>query len=88
MGNKIEVSIAQGLDVHNIFKDVSNFVKDVPNFVEDVSNFIKDVRRVPKFVLRWGMTSNHHLRSLKNNMDHEKINKGLDSLRIGCTKIS
>ena len=36
MGNKIEVSIAQGLDVPNIFKDVPNFVKDVPNFVNDV----------------------------------------------------
>ena len=43
MGNKIEVSIAQGLDVPNIFKDVPNFVKDVPNFVNDVP-------RVPMFV--------------------------------------
>ena len=51
MRNKIKVSIAQGLDVPNIFKDVSNFVNDVP--------------KAPKFVLRWGMTSNHYLRILK-----------------------
>ena len=50
MGNKIEVLIAQGLNVPNIFKDVLNFVKDVPNFVNDVSNFVKDVPRVPMFV--------------------------------------
>ena len=31
MGNKIEVWIAKGLDVPNIFKNVPNFVKDVPN---------------------------------------------------------
>ena len=51
MGNKIEVSIAQGLDVQNIFKNVPNFVNDVPG--------------VPKFVLMWGMTFNHYLRVLK-----------------------
>ena len=51
MGNKIEVSIDQRLDVPNIFKDVPNFVKDVP--------------KVPKFVLMWGMTFNHYLRVLK-----------------------
>ena len=45
MGNKIEVSVDQGLDVPNIFKDVPNFVKDVP--------------RVPKFVPMWGTTSNY-----------------------------
>ena len=38
--------------------DVPNFTKDVPNFTKDV-NFIKDVPRVPKYVLRWGMASNH-----------------------------
>ena len=65
MGNKIEVSIAQGLDVPNIFKDIPNFVKNVPNFVNDVSSFIKDVPIVPKLVPRWGMTSNHYLRVLK-----------------------
>ena len=52
MGNKIEVSIAQGLYVPNIFKDV-------PNFVNNVSNFVKDVPRVPKFISRWETTSNH-----------------------------
>ena len=51
MGNKIEVLITQGLDVSNFFKDVPNFVKDVPN--------------VPKFVLRWGTTSNHFSRVSK-----------------------
>ena len=61
MGNKIEVSIAKGLDVPNIFKDVPNFVKDVPNFVNDVPNFVKDVPRRPKSVL----TSNHFLRLSK-----------------------
>ena len=65
MDNKIEVSIAQVLDVPNVFKNVSNFVKDVPNFVNDVSNFVNDVLRVPKFVLRWRMTFNHYLRVLK-----------------------
>ena len=72
MGNKIEVSIVQGLYVPNIFKDVPNFVKDVPNFVKyvpnfanDVSNFVKDVPIVPKFVSRWRMTFNHYLRVLK-----------------------
>ena len=58
MGNKIGVSVAQGLDV-------PNFIKDVPNFVKDVLNFIKDVTRVPKFILMWGMTSNHYLTVLK-----------------------
>ena len=51
MCNKIEVSIAQGLDV--------------PNFVNDISNFVKNVTRVPKFVPRWGMTFNRYLRVLK-----------------------
>ena len=58
MGNKIGVSIAQGLDVPNFFKDIPNFVSDVPNFVNDVP-------RLPKSVLRWGMTSNHFLRVSK-----------------------
>ena len=58
MGNKIEVWIAQGLDVPNIFKNVPNFVKDVPNFV-------KDVPRVPKSIPRWGTTSNHFPRVFK-----------------------
>ena len=65
MDNKIEVSITQGLDAPNIFKNVSNFVKDVPNFINDVSNFVNDIPRVPKFVSRWGMVSNHYLRILK-----------------------
>ena len=72
MDNKIEVSIAQGLYIPNIFKDVPNFVKDVPNFVKNipnfvnnVSNFVNDVPRVPKFVLRWEMTFNHYLRVLE-----------------------
>ena len=38
MGNKIEVLMAQGLDVPNILKDIPNFVNDVP--------------RVPMFVPR------------------------------------
>ena len=46
MSNKIEVLVAQGLDVPNFFKVVPNFVKDVPNFINDIP-------RVPKFVLRW-----------------------------------
>ena len=58
MGNKIGVSIAQGLDVPNFFKDIPNFVSDVPNFVNDVP-------RLPKSVVRWGMTSNHFLRVSK-----------------------
>ena len=72
MGNKIEVSIVQGLYVPKIFKDVPNFlndvpnfVKDVPNFVTDVSKFLKDVPRVPKFISQWRMTSNHYLMVLK-----------------------
>ena len=65
MGNNIKVPIVLGLDVPNCFKDVSNFVKDVPNFVNDVSNFENDIPRVPKFVSRWGMASNHYLRVLK-----------------------
>ena len=51
MGNKIEVSIAQGLDVPNFFKDVPNFINDVP----------KGLRFVPN----GGMTSNHFLRLSK-----------------------
>ena len=51
MGNKIEVLIAQGLDVPNFFKDVPNFVKDVP--------------KGPMSVLKWGATSNHFLRLSK-----------------------
>ena len=58
MSNKIEVWIAKGLDVPNIFKNVPNFVKDVPNFVNNIP-------RVPMFVPRSGMTSNHYLRVLK-----------------------
>ena len=58
MGNKIGVPVAQGLDVPNFFKDV-------PNFFKDVLNFVKNVPRLPKFVLRWGMTSNHFLMDSK-----------------------
>ena len=50
-------------DVHNFVKDVPNFVNDVPNFIKDVPNFVKDVLWESKFVLRWGMTSNHFSRS-------------------------
>ena len=39
MGNKIEVLIAQGLDVPNFVKDVPNFLKDVPNFIKDLQDF-------------------------------------------------
>ena len=46
------VMVALGLDV-------PNFTKDVPNFTKDVPNFIKDVPGVPKYILRWGMASNH-----------------------------
>ena len=49
MSNKIGVSVAQGLDV--------------PNFFKDVPNFVKDVSRVPKSILRSGTTSNHFPRS-------------------------
>ena len=28
----------------------------------DVSNFLKDILRVPKFVIRWRMTSKHFSR--------------------------
>ena len=58
MGNKISVLVAQGLDVPNFFKVAPNFVKDAPNF-------IKDIPRVPKFVSKWGTTSNHYLMILK-----------------------
>ena len=51
MGNKIEVSIAQGLDVPNIFKDVPNFVKDVLSG--------------PKSIPKWRKTSNQFLRLSK-----------------------
>ena len=72
MGNKIGVSVAQGLNVSNFFKNVPNFVKDVPNFVKNVSNFVKDVLNfvkdipmLPKFVMRWGTTFNNFLRVSK-----------------------
>ena len=58
MGNKIEVPIAQALDVPNFFKDIPNFVMDVPNFV-------KDVPMLPKSVMRWGTTFNNFLRVSK-----------------------
>ena len=45
MGNKIGVSVAQGLNVSNFFKNVPNFVKDVPNFVNDVSRSPKSAPR-------------------------------------------
>ena len=51
MGNKIEVLIAQGLDIPNFFNDVPNFVKDVPKWSMSVS--------------KWGTTSNHFLRLSK-----------------------
>ena len=54
MGNKIEVLIAQGLDVSIFF-----FFKDVPNFVKNVPNFVKDVPNGPMSISKWGMTSNH-----------------------------
>ena len=65
MRNKIEVLIAQGLDVPKFFKDVPNFVKDVPNCINDAPNFVKDVLRGPKSIPKWGTTSNHFLRLSK-----------------------
>ena len=61
----IGVSVAQGLDVPNFFKDVPKFVKDVLNFVKVVPNFVKNVPRVPKSIPRWGTTFNHFLRVFK-----------------------
>ena len=58
MEMEIGVSLAQGLDVSNFFKNVPNFMKDVPNF-------IKDVPRVPKSIPREGITSNHFPRVFK-----------------------
>ena len=46
MGNKVRVSVAQGLDLPIFFKDVPNFRKDVPNFV-------KDAPRRSKSILKW-----------------------------------
>ena len=60
MGIKIGVPVAQGLDVPNFFKDVPNFMKNVPNFVKDVPNFLNDAPKLPKSILRWGMTSSNH----------------------------
>ena len=51
MGNKMEVSITQGLEVLTFFKHVPNFVKDVP--------------RGPKSIPKWGTTSSHFLRLSK-----------------------
>ena len=51
--------------MYHFFKDVSNFVKDVSNFIKDVSNCIKNVPRLPKSVLKWGMTSNNFPRVSK-----------------------
>ena len=34
---------------------------DVPNFTKDVPNFMKDVPKIPRCVLRWGLTPNHFL---------------------------
>ena len=65
MSSKIEVLIAQGLDVPNFFKDVPNFVKDVPNFIKNVPNLVKGVPRGPKSVPKWETTSNHFLRLSK-----------------------
>ena len=58
MGNKIKVSIAQRLDVPNIFKDVPNFMKDASKFLNDVPNFLKDVLRVSEY----GTTFNYFLK--------------------------
>ena len=58
MGNKIEVLIAQELNVPNFFKDVPNCIKDIPNFV-------KDVLRWPKSIPKRGTNSNHFLRLSK-----------------------
>ena len=54
-----------GSDVPNLMKDVPNFVKDIPNFVNDVPNFANDVPRELKSVSKWGLTSNHFPKSLK-----------------------
>ena len=45
MGREIGVLVARGLNV--------------PKFLKDVSNFVKNVPRVPKFISRKEMTSNH-----------------------------
>ena len=31
-------------------------------FFKDVPNFVNNVPRIPKFVTRWGVTSNHFLK--------------------------
>ena len=51
-----------------------------------VPNFLKGVPKVPKSVSGWRMTSNHCLRSLKEQMDHGKKDKALDRSRIRSTK--
>ena len=53
MSNKIEVLVAQGLNV--------------PKFLKDVSNFVKNVPRVLKSISRWETTSNHFLLVLKGS---------------------
>ena len=41
MGNKIEVSIAQGLDVPNFIKDVPNGLRFVPNGGMTSNHFLR-----------------------------------------------
>ena len=43
MEREVGVSLAQGLDVSNFFKDVPNFIKDVPNFIKDVPSGPKSI---------------------------------------------
>ena len=54
LGDKMGVPKAIGWDV-------SNFLKHVPNFVKNIPNFANDVLRVPKCILRWGLTANNFL---------------------------
>ena len=55
----------------------------------DVPKFLEDVPMVAKFVSGWGtIPPNISQESLKEHMDHEKRDRGLVSLRIGCTKFS
>ena len=51
-----------------------------------VPNFLKGVPKVPKSISGWRMTSNHCLRSPKEQMDHGKEDEALDRSRIRCTK--
>ena len=61
LGDKMGVPKAIGWDV-------SNFLKHVPNFVKNIPNFANDVLRVPKCILRWGLTTNNFLMGFQMNL--------------------